>query len=555
MTRTTTRPKACVSVSNCLLNQAKGPRLGGRRVPQQQAAQRRRQRQRHEPGDRDRDRDGDRELFVELPGGPRQKRRRHEDRRHDEHGRDDGAPDLVHRADRGLPRRQVPLGHVPLDVLHHDDRIVHDDADREDEAEEREQVDGEPEREHERERAQQGHHHCRGADERGAEVLEEQVDDEDDEDDRLEQRVLDLGDGLAHELGGVERHEVVEAVREPRPHAPERGVHRRGDLQGVRARLLIDGDEGGGKAVQPAVDDVLAQADFDPRDVLEADDRAFALARPQDDVLVARRLGGRLLGDHRERQLDAPGRRLLPDLPGPVQRVLAETARWMSLVVIPSDAIRSGFIQIRIAWSGMPMIEAWPAPGTRFRRVEHVDVRVVCDVLAAVPLLLRVDADEHHDRGRLLLDRHALLHDGRRQLRHGQVHAVLDLHLGDVGVGVEGEVDGERQHARRRTRRRHVEHVVDAVDLRFDRRGHRVGERLRVGTGIDRADGDLDGRDRRVLLDGQHAHRHRSSQAQDDRHDRREDRPLDEEPREHGAAPSAGSTPAPPGSACGEAAW
>ena len=30
-----------------------------------------------------------------------------------------------------------------------------------------------------------------------------------------------------------------------------------------------------------------------------------------------------------------------------------------------SEAIRSGFIQMRIAWSGTPMICAWPAPFTR----------------------------------------------------------------------------------------------------------------------------------------------------------------------------------------------
>ena len=33
---------------------------------------------------------------------------------------------------------------------------------------------------------------------------------------------------------------------------------------------------------------------------------------------------------------------------------------------MPSEAIRSGFIQIRIAWLGTPMICAWPAPLTRF---------------------------------------------------------------------------------------------------------------------------------------------------------------------------------------------
>ena len=38
----------------------------------------------------------------------------------------------------------------------------------------------------------------------------------------------------------------------------------------------------------------------------------------------------------------------------------------MSDVVIPREAIRSGFIQTRIAWFGTPRICACPAPLTRF---------------------------------------------------------------------------------------------------------------------------------------------------------------------------------------------
>ena len=63
----------------------------------------------------------------------------------------------------------------------------------------------------------------------------------------------------------------------------------------------------------------------------------------------------------------------------------------------------------------------------------------------------------------------ALLHDRRRQLRHREVHAVLHLHLRDVGVGVEREVHRHRELAGRAADRRHVEHVVDTVDLLLDR--------------------------------------------------------------------------------------
>jgi hypothetical protein len=55
-----------------------------------------------------------------------------------------------------------------------------------------------------------------------------------------------------------------------------------------------------------------------------------------------------------------------PICPAPKSAFCALMALAMSLVVTASEAMRSGFIQMRIAWSGTPMICAWPAPGTRF---------------------------------------------------------------------------------------------------------------------------------------------------------------------------------------------
>ena len=54
-----------------------------------------------------------------------------------------------------------------------------------------------------------------------------------------------------------------------------------------------------------------------------------------------------------------------PICPAPNSAFCWLMAFAMSVVVMPSEAMRSGFIQIRIAWSGTPMICAWPAPLTR----------------------------------------------------------------------------------------------------------------------------------------------------------------------------------------------
>jgi hypothetical protein len=257
------------------------------------------------------------------------------------------------------------------------------------------------------------------------------------------------------------------------------------------------------------------------------------LRRAQDDVLVLPRIGVLRLGDHRERQLHRPGVRLLSDLAGTEQLVLlvhrigdvgrgdAERGHPIRIHPDPHRLVRYAH-DLRLAGA----VDA-------LQRVQDIDVGVVGDVVGAVALVLRIDRHQHHDRRRLLLHVHALLHYSGRQLRHRQVDAVLHLHLRDVGIGVEREVDGHRQLSRGRADRRHVKHVVDAVDLLLDRRGDRARERQRIGARIGGGHRHLHRRDRRILRDRQLRHRHQAGEADDQRDDRREDRALDEELGEH----------------------
>src|SRR4030095_10160921 len=78
--------------------------------------------------------------------------------------------------------------HVPLDVLHNDDGVVDHHADRQHDAKQCQEVDRESHGEHPWERADQCHEDGYGADDRGAEALQEQVDHKHHEHDRLEER-------------------------------------------------------------------------------------------------------------------------------------------------------------------------------------------------------------------------------------------------------------------------------------------------------------------------------------------------------------------------------
>ena len=82
-------------------------------------------------------------------------------------------------------------------------------------------------------------------------------------------------------------------------------------------------------------------------------------------------------------------------------------------------------------------------------------------------------------------------------------------------------------------RRGHVEHALDAVDRLLERRRDRGLDCLRVGAGVERGDGDLRRRQLGILRDRQRRNRDRAGEDDDQRADRREDRPADEGVDEH----------------------
>ena len=163
---------------------------------------------------------------------------------------------------------------------------------------------------------------------------------------------------------------------------------------------------------------------------------------------------------------------------------------------------------------------------------EHVpdlQGRVVRDVELVARAVRRAEMDHHQHVGRVLAHRDAASAHVLGQARLGDRDAVLDQDLRGVEVGPEREGDGERELAVAGRLADHVEHVVDAVDLLLERRRDGLADHLGRGAGIAR--GDLDGRrgDLGVLRDRQRDVGGEADQDDQDRADRREDRPVDEE--------------------------
>jgi hypothetical protein len=125
-----------------------------------------------------------------------------------------------------------------------------------------------------------------------------------------------------------------------------------------------------------------------------------------------------------------------------------------------------------------------------------------------------------------------------RQARLSQRDAVLDQYLCSIEVGAKLERDGDRQPTIASRLRRLVEHIVDAVDLLFDRRSHRVGDGFGRGARISGADRHRRRDNLRKLGDGQTDIGESAYDRDDDRDNAGKDRPPDEEMAEaHGRIP------------------
>ena len=96
--------------------------------------------------------------------------------------------------------------------------------------------------------------------------------------------------------------------------------------------------------------------------------------------------------------------------------------------------------------------------------------------------------------GEFFLHRHAQPLHRVRQPRQGDGDAVLRQHLRGIEIGAQLERHRHCQLAVAGRLAAEIQHVLDAVDLLFQRRGDGLADHLGRGAGI--GGGDLDGRRR-----------------------------------------------------------
>ncbi len=237
---------------------------------QHEARDHRTERERHECRQRHGDRQRDAELAEELADLALQERQRHEDRDQDGRSRHDGEEHLVRAGARGL-LRVVTFFHPPLDVLEHNDGVVHHEADGEDQREECQDVDREANDRNPRAGAKKrdGNRHSRH--DGRADGGEEEVDHRDHDRHRDGERRQNLPDRVSDEVGVVRRDPKLGATRKRRRNRLDFVVHGGRDGQGIGRRLPEDAETDGGLAVGAKVAVVALGPDLDAGDVAERD--------------------------------------------------------------------------------------------------------------------------------------------------------------------------------------------------------------------------------------------------------------------------------------------
>ncbi len=160
---------------------------------------------------------------------------------------------------------------VVLDGLDDHNGIVHDDADGQHQAKQRQVVQAEPHGRHEGEGADDGHGHRDQGDQCRTPVLQEHQHDDGHQDDRDEQRLVDLVDRLLDKRRCVINDTVIHARRETQLEFFHLGPDQFSGVEGVGPGQLVDRQGHRRFAVQSANLVIGLGAQLYPADVADVD--------------------------------------------------------------------------------------------------------------------------------------------------------------------------------------------------------------------------------------------------------------------------------------------
>ena len=502
---------------------------------QQQGAQGGRERQGIEAGYDDGHGQREGELAVEDAHRPVHEAHGHEHGRHDQRDGNDGAANLADGRHRCLVGRHLVAMYLDMDGFHHHDGIVHHDADGQHQGKEREHVDGKAHHLHEEEGTYQRHRHGNGRNQRGAEILQEDVHHHKHQQEGFEEGLEHRLDGGVEETGHVVGDVIVHARRKAALldflHALLDVLD---DLAGIGAGTLLDHDGGRGTAVRHGYHVVVLRVELNVGHILQAQQGT-----------VRHGLQHYLAILFRSAELAGVLQHVL-HLLGQLVRADAGLSR-RRFDVLPADGIRhvlGHHVVGRQAGGIQPDTHGVIAAAHDFHQAhavdalqfaQDVDVGKVIDELLGMGAVRTEHVEIHQHAVHFLFRHHAGADDFFGQLVEHGGHTVLHVHGGHVRVSAHLEVNRGERHAVVGADGGHIGHAGHAVDGTLQRGGH--GLRHDVGTGTRIAGRDRHGRrhDVRELRDGQRRDGECPEADDDDGQHSRKYRPSDKQ-LEHGTA-------------------
>jgi hypothetical protein len=246
-------------------------------------------------------------------------------------------------------RGEMVLAHHALDVFDDHDGIVDQKTDGKDQPEHGERVDGIAHRRENAECAEQDHRNRDCRDQRRAPVLQEDIHDHHDEDDRLDQCLDHFHDRDLDENAAVAGIDDPVAGRHVAREFGNAGLDRFGRGHRIRARGQRDGKTDGGIAVELADRGVVFLSQFDPRDFLEQDARPVHLGLEHDIAELLAGLEPRARGDRGVEAL-CRGEGVMPTSPAEICAFCAVSALITSWGISLTAASRVGSSQMRMAY-------------------------------------------------------------------------------------------------------------------------------------------------------------------------------------------------------------
>ena len=253
-------------------------------------------------------------------------------------------------------------------------------------------------------------------------------------------------DGAAYKDGRVIGDAIIHPRRKALFQLSHLAAHIVGDVDGIGAGALENRNRDSGLVIDQRAQRVLAGAQFDPGDVLEARDFTVG-AGTNHDVLELFFSDQAALGIHR--QLEA----------GVTRRRLGAQGTGCHLAVLLADrcdhvgrrqVARSGFVRIEPHAQGVvahaeQLHVTDAAQACQF--ILDIEDRVVGQVQHVVALIRGGQVHHHGQVGGGFVHGNTDAGHFLRQLGLGARHPVLHLHLRVVQVGAQGEGDGQGQLA------------------------------------------------------------------------------------------------------------